>query len=177
MYITKTLACPKLDETDCLKIVKINEGEQTLLYSTLCELMWQDDYDLSDDEILGHLCVKKGLFSYLDWQNLICDYIRKVGEIDYKVDSTKHRLNLEETIYQLGGFSGKVNLGGYKMLSSLCVRHLVFDNMEKFVEIFGSEPRVYIIEVWTELEKMLNSGVIVGKYTHELHDVKFHRQK
>lgn len=34
-------------------------------------------------------------------------------------------------------------------------------------------PRDYIVKVWQELNTLLNKGVIVGEYTHALHDIKY----
>ena len=177
MFITKTLAFPHLDGTDCIKISKINDGENSLLYSILRELIWQSEFDLSDDDLLAHICIKKGLFTYSEWQNLIIGYIQRVGAIDYAVDSTKRRLNLEETVFQMSGFTGMVTGDCYKMLCSLCARELVFAKKEAFIQTFGKEPREYIEDLWIELKKMMEKGTIVAEFTHELLSTKHHTMK
>jgi hypothetical protein len=177
MYITKTLAFPHLDESDHLKIVKLEEGEPTLLYSVLRELMWMDDYDLSDDEILAHLCIHQNLFTYRDWQNSIQEHIDKVLAIDYVVDPTKRRLDLVETVYYSSGCTGRVTGNCYKMLSSLCARDLVFQHKEEFRRLFGKEIREYVEDLWVEMDNMLKAGIIKGEYTNELTSIKFHIEK
>ena len=58
------------------------------------------------------------------------------------------------------------------MISALKGRDLVFSDIKKFEKHFGAHPRDYIIKVWQELDTLLNESVIVGEYTHELHDIK-----
>ena len=58
------------------------------------------------------------------------------------------------------------------MISALKGRDLVLANIEKFEAIFGMHPRDYIVKVWQEFDTLLNEGVIIGEYTHELHDIK-----
>lgn len=178
MFITKTLALPHLDETDHLKIVRINETDvHTDLLDTLCEIGKQDDFDLADDELLAHLCVRRGLFSYRDWQARINSRMQEILHIDYEVDPRKKRLNLEETVYLSGGLSGRISGGGYKMLCALCARDLVFDHLDAFTSAFGQEPRPFIESVWRELDELLQKGILEGTYTDELWDVKYHFQK
>ena len=175
MYITKTLAMPTFEITDCIKIVGVRDYDgNSPLYDTLkhifsCRI---DEFDISDDELLSYICIREGLFTFKDWQNLINEEIQAVGEIDYEVDSTKRRLTLAETVYQFSGSCGRVVAGGYKMISALKGRDLVFSDIEKFEKHFGAHPRDYIIKVWQELDTLLKEGVIVGEYTHELHDIK-----
>ena len=139
------------------------------------EILGIDDFDISDDELLAHLCIKAGIFSYRDWQELINTALERIRNINYEVDSSKRRLSLEETVYQMGGFCGKVSADGYKMLSALCARELVFKHVDSFSEIFGSQPRNYIEKVWNELDSLLTSGFISGEYTFELHDLKYQK--
>ena len=177
MYITKTLALPALNETDCIKITAVKSDRESPLLNTLRFLMTQDDFDIADDELLAHIAIAAGLFTYREWQSRICSGIREVGDIDYEVDSTKRRLNLAETIYQMGGFTGRVTGGGYKMLAALRGRDLVFRDTGKFREIFGSEPREYIEQLWQELEALRAGGEIIAVYTDELLRVKHHKEK
>ena len=176
MYITKTLAMPTFEITDCIKIIDVNDYDSNSpLYETLNHIFRRriEEFDISDDELLTYICIHEGLFTCKDWQKLINEEIKAVSEIDYEVDSTKRRLNLTETVYQLSGSCGRVVAGGYKMISALKGRDLVLANIEKFEAIFGMHPRDYIVKVWQELDKLLNEGVIVGEYTHELHDIKY----
>ena len=176
MYITKTFAMPTFEITDCIKIVDVRDYDgnsplyDTLKYIFRCRIA---EFDISDDELLSYICIREGLFTYKDWQTLINEEIKAVSEIDYEVDSTKRRLNLTETVYQLSGSCGRVVAGGYKMISALKGRNLVLANIEKFEKHFGAHPRDYIIKVWQELDTLLKEGVIVGEYTHELHDIKY----
>lgn len=172
MFITKTLALPRLDESDHLKIDNIKKDEHSPVLDTLREIMWQDDFDISDDEFLAHMCVRAGLFSHRDWQELINRTLATVCHIDYEVDSKKRRLTLEETVYQMGGLSGRVSGGGYKMISALSARSLVFENVDAFSRAFGKEPREFIEDVWRELDGYLKGKIISGEYTFELHDLK-----
>lgn len=175
MYITKTLAMPKLDYTDCLKIVDVRDFDSdSVLYSTIKYMIrfHIDEFDISDDELLAHICIREGLFTYKEWQALINDWVRQVSEIDYKVDSSKKRLNLIETVYQISGCCGRVSAGGYKMISALTTRTLIKANMEQFEKHFGAHPNDYIIKVWQELDTLLKEGIIVGEYTDELLQMK-----
>ena len=175
MYITKTLALPTFEITDCIKIIDVTDYDgNTPLYDTLkhifrCRI---DEFDISDDELLSYICIHEGLFTYKDWQKLVNEEIKAVSEIDYEINSTKCRLTLAETVYQFSGSCGRVVAGGYKMISALKGRDLVFSDIEKFEKHFGMQPRDYIVRVWQELDTLLNDGVIVGEYTHELHDIK-----
>ncbi len=176
MYITKTLAMPTFEITDCIKIVDVKDYDgNSPLYDTIKYIIHRRiaEFDISDDELLTYVCIREGLFTYKDWQKLINEEIKAVSEIDYEVDSTKRRLNLTETVYQLSGSCGRVVAGGYKMISALKGRDLVFSDIEKFEKHLGAHPRDYIIKVWQELDTLLNEGVIVGEYTHELHDIKY----
>lgn len=176
MYITKTFAMPTFEITDCIKIVDVRDYDgNSPLYETLKHIFRRriKEFDISDDELLTYICIHEGLFTFKDWQKLINEEIKAVSEIDYEVDSTKRRLNLTETVYQLSGSCGRVVAGGYKMISALKGRDLVLANIEKFEAIFGMHPRDYIVKVWQELDTLLNEGVIVGEYTHELHDIKY----
>ena len=173
MYITKTLAMPRLDVTDCIKIIDLKDRDgESIVCDVLRELIRLGDFDITDDELLAHICICKGLFTYKEWQLLINKELFAVGEIDYEVDSTKRRLTLTETVYQLGGSCGRVSAGGYKMISALTARDLVFSNMEAFAKHFGKNPGDYIIELWEELDRLLKSDVIIGEYTDELHEIK-----
>ena len=175
MYITKTFAMPTFEITDCIKIVDVKDYDGNCpLYDTLNYIFRRRiaEFNISDDELLTYICIHEGLFTFKDWQTLINEEIKAVSEIDYEVDSTKRRLNLTETVYQLSGSCGRVVAGGYKMISALKGRDLVFSDIEKFERHFGMPPRDYIIKVWQELDTLLNDGVIVGEYTHELHDIK-----
>lgn len=175
MYITKTFAMPTFEITDCIKIVDVKDYDgNSPLYDTIKYIIHRRiaEFDISDDELLTYICIREGLFTYKDWQMLINEEIQAVSEIDYEVDSTKRRLNLTETVYQLSGSCGRVVAGGYKMISALKGRDLVFSDIEKFEKHFGAHPRDYIIKVWQELNMLLNEGVIVGEYTDELHDIK-----
>lgn len=175
MYITKTLAMPTFEITDCIKIVDLKDYDNnTPLYDTLKHIIRRriNEFDVSDDELLSYICIHEGLFTFKDWQMLINEEIKAVSEIDYEVDSTKRRLTLTETVYQLSGSCGRVVADGYKMISALKGRDLVFSSSEKFEKHFGSHPRDYIVKVWQELDMLLSEGVIVGEYTHELHDIK-----
>lgn len=175
MYITKTFAMPTFEITDCIKIVDVRDYDgNSPLYDTLKHIFRHriKEFDISDDELLSYICICEGLFTYKDWQMLINEEIKAVSEIDYEVDSTKQRLNLAETVYQLSGSCGRVVAGGYKMISALKGRDLVFSNLEKFENHFGAHPRDYINQVWQELDTLLNDGIIIGEYTHELHDIK-----
>ncbi|MBQ8207710.1 MAG: hypothetical protein IJZ89_03140 [Clostridia bacterium] len=175
MFITKTLACPKLDASDCLKIISITNNDiHTPMLDNLREIVKLDDFEISDDELLAHMCIHEGIFTYRDWQELINSRITQVYSIDYEVDSTKRRLSLEETVYQMGGSSGRVSVGGYKMISALSARELVFKNIEVFSKVFDKEPREFIEVIWNELDDLLNAGIILGSYTHELFDLKYH---
>ena len=175
MYITKTLALPTFEITDCIKIIDVTDYDgNTPLYDTLkhifrCRI---DEFDISDDELLSYICIHEGLFTYKDWQKLVNEEIKAVSEIDYEINSTKCRLTLAETVYQFSGSCGRVVAGGYKMISALKGRDLVFSDIEKFEKHFGMQPRDYIVRVWQELDTLLNEGVIIGEYTHELHDIK-----
>ena len=174
MYITKTLALPTFEITDCIKIVDVRDYDGiSPLYDTLKHIFRRiDEFDISDDELLSYICIREGLFTFNDWQKLINEEIKAVSEIDYEVDSTKRRLTLTETVYQLSGSCGRVVAGGYKMISALKGRNLVFSDIEKFEKHFGMHPRDYIVRVWQELDTFLKKGVIVGEYTHELRDIK-----
>ena len=174
MYITKTLAMPKLDVTDCLKIVDLADydGDSTV-YRVLKEIIRLADFDITDDEFMAHICIREGLFTYKDWQYLINDWVKQVTEIDYEVDSTKRRLNTIETVYQSSGSCGRVLAGGYKMISALTARKLIWNKKEQFETHFGEALDNYVKKVWQELDTLLNEGVIVGEYTHELHDIKY----
>lgn len=175
MYITKTLAMPTFEITDCIKIVDIRDYDgESLVYDTIKHIFrfGIDEFDISDDELLSYICIREGLFTFKDWQALINEEIKAVSEIDYEVDSTKRRLTLAETVYQFSGSCGRVVAGGYKMISALKGRDLVFADMERFEKHFGAHPRDYIIKVWQELDTLLNEGIIVGEYTNELHDIK-----
>ncbi len=61
MYLTKTLAIPRLDETDCMKIValKAYNGESAV-YGALQDLLSSDELDITDDELLTHICIRRG---------------------------------------------------------------------------------------------------------------------
>ena len=175
MYITKTFAMPTFEITDCIKIVDVKDYDgNTPLYEVLRHIFRRriEEFDISDDELLSYICIREGLFAFKDWQKLINEEIKAVSEINYEVDSTKRRLTLAETVYQFSGSCGRVVAGGYKMISALTGRDLVFANIEKFEKHFGMHPRDYIVKVWQELDTLLNDGVIVGEYTHELHDIK-----
>ena len=176
MYITKTFAMPTFEITDCIKIIDVNDYDRNSpLYETLNHIFRRriEEFDISDDELLTYICIHEGLFTFKDWQTLINEEIKAVSEIDYEVDSTKRRLTLAETVYQFSGSCGRVVAGGYKMISALKGRDLVLANIEKFEKHFGAHPRDYIIKVWQELDTLLKEGVIVGEYTHELHDIKY----
>ncbi len=114
----------------------------------------------------------RGLVYIKDWQKLINEEIKAVSEIDYEVDSTKRRLTLAETVYQFSGSCGRVVAGGYKMISALKGRDLVFSDIEKFEKHFGIQPRDYIVNVWQELDTLLKEGIIIGEYTNELRFLK-----
>ena len=173
MYITKTLAVPRLDGSDCIKIVDLADHDaESVVCGVLRGLIRLGDFDITDDELLAHICIRAGMFTYKDWQILINEKLRAVSEIDYEVDSTKRRLNLIETVYQSSGSCGRVSAGGYKMISALTARDLVFSNMEAFEKHFGKNPGDYITELWEELDRLLGDGVIIGKYTDELHEIK-----
>lgn len=173
MYITKTLAMPRLDKTDCIKIVGLADYDaESIVYSTLKEIIGLADFDISDDELLAHICIKTGLFTYREWQLLINDWLKQVTEIDYDVDSTKRRLNVVETVYQLSGSCGRVAAGGYKMISALTTRRLIKSNIEQFEKHFGMNPNDYICKVWQELDCLLSKGIIIGEYTDELRNIK-----
>ena len=51
MYITKTLAMPRLDASDCLKIVAVSDECKTPLGEVLRGLLRAADFDISDDEL------------------------------------------------------------------------------------------------------------------------------
>lgn len=175
MYITKTLAMPTFEITDCIKIVNIRDYDgDSILYNTIKHIIQFhiDEFDISDDELLTYICIREGFFTYKDWQKLINEELKAVSEIDYDVDSTKRRLTLAETVYQFSGSCGRVVAGGYKMISALKGRDLIFSDIEKFEKHFGAHPRDYIITVWQELDTLLNEGAIVGEYTDELHFIK-----
>ena len=173
MYITKTLAMPRLDASDCLKIVSVSDECKTPLGEVLRGLLRAADFDISDDELLAHLCVREGLFSYKEWQELINGLVCHIYSIDYEVDSTKGRLTLAETVYQMGGCTGRVPSGGYKMISALTGRDLVFRDAEQFTTHFGKPPREYILSLWEELDALLTQCLIEGEYTNELHFAKY----
>lgn len=174
MYITKTLAVPKLNESDCMKIIDLTEYDgESIVYGTLKDIIQFADFDITDDELLAHICVRRGLFTYKDWQTLINRRIKEVSEIDYEVDSTKRRLTLTETVYQMSGKCGRVLAGGYQMISALTGRDLVFSNIEKFEKLFGTHPQDYIIRIWQELDTLLHNGIIIGEYTIELLFMKY----
>ena len=176
MYITKSLAIPNLDKSDCIKIVNLSDYDgDSIVYRTLKDIIRLADFDITDDELLAHICIRAGLFTYKEWQLLINDWVKKVTEIDYKVDSTQRRLNTIETIYQMSGECGRVLAGGYKMISALTVRELIGNRIQSFESHFGGNPRDYIVKVWQELDRLLNDGIIIGEYTHELHFVKYHK--
>ena len=178
MYITKTLATPKLNYTDCIKIVDVKDytGDNAT-YNIIRNMMRFriDEFDISDDELLAHICIAEGLFNYKDWQTLINEKVKAVSEIDYEVDPAKRRLDLTETVYLISGSCGRVTAGGYKMISALTGRDLVFSNLEKFEKHFGAHPRDYIIKVWQEIDNLLKEGVIIGEYTDELRKIKHPR--
>jgi hypothetical protein len=172
MYITKALAVTALDGTDCIKIVGVKDFEgESVLYSTIKDMIYYqiDEFDISDDELLAYICIRKGLFTHKEWQALINDWVSRVSEIDYEVDPSKKRLNVIETVYHLGGCSGRVTAEGYRMISSTAARELCFSNM--------NDPCDYIIEVWGELDTLLNDGVIIGEYADELIRMKRQRSK
>lgn len=178
MYITKTLAMPKLDDTDCIKIVDLGDYDGgSIVYSVLNDIIHLDDFDITDDELMAHICIREGLFTYKDWQSLINDWVKQVTEIDYEVDPRKKRLNTIETVYYSSGASGRVLAGGYKMISALTVRKLIRANLEQFEKRFGENPDKYIIKVWKEIDNLLNQGVIIGEYTSELNRVKYPPKK
>ena len=176
MYITKTFAMPTFEITDCIKIDGVRDYDGNgPLYEALKHIFRRriEEFDISDDELLTYICIHEGLFTFKDWQKLINEEIKAVIEIDYEVDSTKRRLTLAETVYQFSGSCGRVVAGGYKMISALKGRDLVIANIEKFENHFGMHPRDYIVKVWQELDTLLKEGVIIGEYTHELHDIKY----
>ena len=176
MYITKTFAMPTFEITDCIKIDGVRDYDGNgPLYEALKHIFRRriEEFDISDDELLTYICIHEGLFTFKDWQKLINEEIKAVSEIDYEVDSTKRRLTLAETVYQFSGSCGRVVAGGYKMISALKGRDLVIANIEKFENHFGMHPRDYIVKVWQELDTLLKEGVIIGEYTHELHDIKY----
>ena len=175
MYITKTFAMPTFEITDCIKIDGVRDYDGNgPLYEALKHIFRRriEEFDISD-ELLTYICIHEGLFTFKDWQKLINEEIKAVSEIDYEVDSTKRRLTLAETVYQFSGSCGRVVAGGYKMISALKGRDLVLANIEKFENHFGMHPRDYIVKVWQELDTLLKEGVIIGEYTHELHDIKY----
>ena len=173
MYITKTLAMPRLDETDCIKIVDLADYDgDSVVYHTIKGIIRLADFDITDDELLAHICIREGLFTYKEWQTLINEKVRAVSEIDYEVDSTKRRLTLTETVYQLSGSCGRVSAGGYKMISALTARDLVFSDSESFKKHFGENPKDYVIKLWEELDALLIADIIIGEYTDELHEIK-----
>ena len=176
MYITKTFAMPTFEITDCIKIDGVRDYDGNgPLYEALKHIFRRriEEFDISDDELLTYICIHEGLFTFKDWQKLINEEIKAVSEIDYEVDSTKRRLTLAETVYQFSGSCGRVVAGGYKMISALKGRDLVIANIEKFENHFGMHPRDYIVKVWQDLDTLLKEGVIIGEYTHELHDIKY----
>lgn len=173
MFITKTLALPHLDRSDCLKILFVRDTCRTELADVLRGIMNQEDLDISDDELLAHLCVRKGFFSFRDWQRNINRLMSQIAEIDRDVDPAKRLPSLEETVYLMSGSSGRISGGGYKMLCALCARDLVFENAELFKAEFGAGPREFAEAIWTELDGMLKDGIISGEYTHELMDLKY----
>lgn len=178
MYITKTLALPHLDETDCLKITKINisnaEYEENRLLKVIKELLLLRTFDISDDELLFHICVSEGLFSHRDWQNIINNRLAEIANIDYEVDPTKKRPSLTEDIFLMSGSNGSACAEGYKMLLAISARELVFKNEEGFKAIFKASPREYIEEIWRELKNLCDKEIIIGKYTDELRAIKHH---
>ncbi len=66
MYITKTLAMPKFDTTDCIKIVDVRDYDgDSILYNTIKHIIRFriDEFDISDDELLAYICICEGLFT------------------------------------------------------------------------------------------------------------------
>ena len=74
MYITKTLAMPTFEITDCIKIVDVRDYDgESLVYDTIKHIFrfGIDEFDISDDELLSYICIREGLFTFKDWQALI----------------------------------------------------------------------------------------------------------
>ena len=166
LYLSKTLALVHFDEKDNLKITRINDtANESAVLQALVTLGQMHEFDVSDDELLAHMCAAHG-------QELIDLHLEQVRAIDREVDPRLRRLTLDEELYLMGGCTGRVTAGGYKMLSALAGRELVMKDVPSFVRKFGSEPREFIEEVWRELDELLLSGAISGEYTHELFDSK-----
>ncbi len=173
MYISKTLAMPSLNETDFLKITRVNRiDEEDALLVVIKELIKHHTFDISDDELLLHICVHKGLFTYKAWQNIVNDRLIEASNIDYEVDPTKKRPNLVEDLYYMSGANGSISGEMYKMLLALSARKIIFDNEEKFKKAFGAPPREYIEVLWQRLIELCEEGMIEGKYTDELFRLK-----
>ena len=173
LYLSKTLALVHFDEKDNLKITRINDtANESAVLQALVTLGQMHEFDVSDDELLAHMCAGRGLFTYREWQELIDLHLERVRAIDREVDPRLRRLTLDEELYLMGGCTGRVTAGGYKMLSALAGRELVMKDVPSFVRKFGSEPREFIEEVWRELDELLSSGAVSGEYTHELFDSK-----
>ena len=54
MYITKSLAIPNLDKSDCIKIVNLSDYDgDSIVYRTLKDIIRLADFDITDDELLA----------------------------------------------------------------------------------------------------------------------------
>ena len=173
MYITKTLATPKLDKTDCLRIDDITYCGESLLLDVLADLQKTGEWDVSDDELVASIFIKKGYFTHRDWQAKIIAATDRISAIDHNVDPKKKRLDFEEQVYFMGGCTGRITPEGYKMISALTARACIFAKLNAAAELTNGNLKEYVEGLWSELDAMLSSGAIIGEYTDELLKLKY----